>query len=172
MLDEDQPAGGPPPDRSPLAEPFAIGGVVIPNRVVLAPMAGLTSSCYRRHMKAHGVGLVISEMVSAYGLIYGNVRTGGYLDFAEEERPIAVQLFGDDPDAMARATEIVLSRAAVPDLIDINMGCPVRKVAKTGAGVVAHGRSRPGRGRGRRRGAGGGGRGRLGRRRDAGAGSR
>jgi tRNA-dihydrouridine synthase B len=135
MLPGDQAAGGEPRDRSPLAEPFAIGHVALPNRVVLAPMAGLTSSCYRRHMKAHGVGLVMSEMVSAYGLIYGNVRTGGYLDFAEEERPIAVQLFGDDPDAMARATEIMLSRAPAPDLVDINMGCPVRKVAKTGAGV-------------------------------------
>jgi tRNA-dihydrouridine synthase B len=97
-------------------------------------MAGLTTGAYRRHLKAHGAGLVMSEMVSAYGLIYKNVRTGEYLDFAEEERPFAVQLFGDTPEVMARAAEMVLSRPRVPDLLDINMGCPVRKVVKTGAG--------------------------------------
>ena len=84
----------------------------IPNRVVLAPMAGLTSSAYRRHLKTHGAGLVITEMVSAYGLLHRNVRTGEYLDFAEEERPLAVQLFGDTPEVMARAAEMVLDRRA------------------------------------------------------------
>ena len=72
----DQAAGDDPPDSSPLAVPFAIGAVAIPNRVVLAPMAGLTTGAYRRHLKAHGAGLVMTEMVSAYGLIYKNVRTG------------------------------------------------------------------------------------------------
>ena len=119
-----------------LARPFRIGGVDAPNRVVLAPMAGLTCSAYRRHLKSHGVGLVTTEMVSAYGLTYHNVRTTEYLEFAEEERPIAVQLFGDTPDVVARAAELVLSRAMVPDMIDINMGCPVRKVVKTGAGAA------------------------------------
>ncbi len=99
-------------------------------------MAGLTGSAYRRHLKAHGVGLVTSEMVSAYGLVHRNVHTAGYLDFAEEERPIAVQLFGDTPDIMARAVEAVLGRPEVPDVIDINMGCPVRKVMRTGAGAA------------------------------------
>ena len=99
-------------------------------------MAGLTSSAYRRHLKAHGVGLVTTEMVSAYGLIYRNVRTGEYLDFAEEERPLAVQLFGDTPEVMARAAETGAVAAQVPDLLDINMGCPVRKVVKTGAGAA------------------------------------
>jgi tRNA-dihydrouridine synthase B len=117
-----------------LAEPFTIATVAVPNRVVLAPMAGLTSSAYRRHMKGHGAGLVITEMVSAQGLLHHNLRTGEYLDFAESERPIAVQLFGDSPDVMARAAETVLAGAQVPDLLDINMGCPVRKVVKTGAG--------------------------------------
>ena len=105
-------------DASPLATSFRIGNVEIPNRVVLAPMAGLTNSAYRRHLKAHGAGLVTTEMVSAYGLAYRNVRTGEYLDFAEEERPLAVQLFGDTPEVMARAAEEVLSRAMVPDLLD------------------------------------------------------
>ena len=119
-----------------LASPFQIAAVTIPNRVVLAPMAGLTTGAYRRHLKQHGAGLVMSEMVSAYGLMYKNVRTGEYLDFAEEERPIAVQLFGDTPEVMERAAEAVLSRPTVPDLLDINMGCPVRKVVKTGAGAA------------------------------------
>lgn len=118
------------------AEPFNIGPVVIPNRVVLAPMAGLTSSAYRRHMKSHGAGLVISEMVSAQGLLHHNSRTEDYLHFVDEERPLALQLFGDSPEAMARAAEIVLAGTRVPDLVDINMGCPVRKVVKTGAGCA------------------------------------
>jgi tRNA-dihydrouridine synthase B len=125
-----------PPTGSPLAAPFSIGTVEIPNRVVLAPMAGLTSSAYRRHLKAHGAGLVTTEMVSAYGLFYRNVRTGDYLDFTPEERPVAVQLFGDTPEVMVRAAEAVLSRPMVPDILDINMGCPVRKVVKTGAGAA------------------------------------
>ena len=120
--------------ESPLAAPFCIGRVEIPNRVVLAPMSGVTTSAYRRHLKAHGVGLVVTEMVSAQGLLHDNARTGEYLAFAEEERPLAVQLFDDEPVAMTRAVERVLCRPRVPDLLDINMGCPVRKVVKTGAG--------------------------------------
>lgn len=79
---------------------------------------------------------MITEMVSAYGLLYKNARTWRYLDFADEERPLGVQLFGDDPGAMARAAEMILGRPHVPDLLDINMGCPVRKVCKTGAGAA------------------------------------
>lgn len=124
---------------SPFAQPFKIGSVTIPNRVVLGPMAGLTNSAYRRHMKAHGVGLVTTEMVSAHGLLHRNVRTHEYLDFFEVERPVAVQLFADDPAAMAAAAELVLSQPASPDLLDINMGCPVKKVVRTGAGSALMG---------------------------------
>jgi tRNA-dihydrouridine synthase B len=124
---------------SPLAVPFRIGSVEIPNRVVLAPMAGLTTTAYRRHLKTHGAGLVFTEMVSAHGLVHHNIRTGEYLTFAEEERPLAVQLFADSPEVMARAAEIALSQPMVPDLLDINMGCPVRKVVKTGAGSALMG---------------------------------
>jgi len=126
--------GAAQPAAPPLSTPFQIGRVEVPNRVVLAPMAGLTSGAYRRHLKTHGAGLVTTEMVSAHGLVHHNVRTGDYLDFTEAERPIAVQLFGETPEVMALAAEIVLSRPMVPDLLDINMGCPVRKVVKTGAG--------------------------------------
>ncbi|MHB8867237.1 MAG: tRNA dihydrouridine synthase [Thermoleophilia bacterium] len=119
-----------------LASPFAIGGVIVPNRVILAPMAGMTNSAFRRRAKAHGAGLVVTEMVSANGLLYGNVATARYLDFLEEERPIAVQLFTADPNALRRAVEVCLERDLRPDLIDLNMGCPVRKVMKTGAGAA------------------------------------
>ena len=125
-----------PPVESPLVEPFRIGAVEIPNRVVLAPMAGLTTSAYRRHLKTHGAGLVVTEMVSAQGLLHHNVRTSEYLVFAEEERPLAVQLFGGAPEVMAKAAEAVLCGPMVPDLLDINMGCPVGKVVKTGAGAA------------------------------------
>lgn len=123
-------------DQSILATSFRIGRLEIPNRVVLAPMAGFTTSAYRQHLKEYGVGLVFTEMVSAYGLVYGNTRTVDYLRFVPAERPIAVQLFGDSPEIMARAAELVLSRPNVPDLLDVNMGCPVRKVMKTGAGAA------------------------------------
>ena len=121
---------------SPFVAPFAIGGVWVPNRVVLAPMAGLTTSAYRLHLRRHGVGLVTTEMISAHGLLHGNTRTGSYLDFFDEERPIAVQLFGETAEIVAKAAEVVLARPRLPDLIDINMGCPVRKVVRTGAGAA------------------------------------
>jgi tRNA-dihydrouridine synthase B len=117
-----------------LATPFCIGSVTIPNRIVLGPMAGLTNSAYRRHMKTHGAGMVTTEMVSAHGLLHGNARTREFLAFSEEERPVAVQLFADDPSAMAAAAEAVLAQPRPPDILDINMGCPVRKVVRTGAG--------------------------------------
>lgn len=119
---------------SPLAAPFAIGNVEVRNRVVLAPMAGVTQRAFRLHMKGHGAGLVVTEMVSAYGLKYRNQRTWRYLEFREEERPLALQLFGDTGVVMGEALDLILEGANLPDVIDINMGCPVRKVMKTGAG--------------------------------------
>jgi len=118
------------------AEPFSIGGLRLANRVVLAPMAGVTNSPFRRLLKRHGVGLVVSEMVSVHGLLYGNRRTRDYLGFAPEERPFALQLFGDRPEAVGEAVRQVLQKPVAPDLIDLNMGCPVRKVVKTGAGCA------------------------------------
>jgi tRNA-dihydrouridine synthase B len=99
-------------------------------------MAGITNSAYRLHERRYGIGLVTSEMVSAYGLLYGNRRTSEYLVFREEERPFCVQLFGDTPEALAKAAHLVLGREQRPDVLDLNMGCPVRKVMKTGAGAA------------------------------------
>jgi tRNA-dihydrouridine synthase B len=115
-----------------LAHPFQIGAVEVPCRVVLAPMAGVSVQAFRRQGRRFGAGLVCSEMVSACGLSYGNERTLGYLRIAGDEHPMAVQVFGSEPDLVAKAA--AMSEAAGADLIDINMGCPVRKVTKTGAG--------------------------------------
>lgn len=119
-----------------MADPLSIGAVTIPNRVVVAPMAGITTSAFRARLKLLGAGLVTTEMVSSYGITYNDRRTWGYLAFREEERPLAVQIFGDKPEVVAEAVRAVLSAGTSPDIIDLNMGCPVRKVIKTGAGAA------------------------------------
>ena len=113
---------------------WKIGNVEVKSRVVLAPMAGVTSLAYRNFMKKFGVGLTVTEMVSDCGLIYGNDKTIEYLKTSEEERPVAVQLFGGDADNICKAIDVVLKENPQIDIIDINLGCPVPKVTKTGAG--------------------------------------
>src|ERR671935_1023058 len=117
-----------------LRSPWRIGPVEIPTRVVLAPMAGVSVQAFRRQGRRYGAGLVCSEMVSCAGLQHRNERTLGYLRIAADEHPLAVQIFGSKPDAMAEAARMV--EAAGADLVDINFGCPVRKVTKTGAGAT------------------------------------
>ncbi len=122
------------PTRS-LNEPWELGGVTIPNRVVLAPLAGIGNWFVRLQAKRHGAGLTVSEMVSSHAVHYGNERTcTELLRIHPDEHPVSVQLFGADPDVMASAAERVAAAGA--DLIDINMGCPVPKVCKTGAGAA------------------------------------
>src|SRR2546422_11226977 len=116
-----------------LHETWHIGPVEIPSRLVLAPMAGVSVQAFRRQGRRFGAGLVCSEMVSCAGLSHGNERSLGYLRIAEDEHPLAVQVFGSEPSAMARAARMV--EAAGADLVDVNFGCPVRKVTKTGAGA-------------------------------------
>jgi len=99
----------------------------------VAPMAGMTDSAFRRLVKRHGAcGLVVSEMVSSEALVRGIGRSLEYLEFTEEERPVAIQIFGGDPARMAAAAQVVESHGA--DIVDINMGCPVPKIAKHQAG--------------------------------------
>jgi tRNA-dihydrouridine synthase B len=117
-----------------LHETWRIGPVEIPSRLVLAPMAGVSVQAFRRQGRRYGAGLVCSEMVSCAGLQHGNERTLGYLRIAADEHPLAVQIFGAESDAMAEAARMV--EAAGADLVDINFGCPVRKVTKTGAGAT------------------------------------
>src|SRR5437899_2870760 len=117
-----------------LHETWHIGEVEIPSRLVLAPMAGVSVQAFRRQGRRFGAGLVCSEMVSCAGLHHGNERTLGYLRLSSEERPLAVQIFGSEPALMAEAARMVEDAGA--DLVDINFGCPVRKVTKTGAGAT------------------------------------
>ena len=117
-----------------LHQPWQIGTVRIPSRLVLAPMAGVSVQAFRRQGRRFGAGLVCSEMVSCAGLQHGNERTLGYLRIASDERPLAVQIFGSDPAVMAKAARMVEDAGA--DIVDINFGCPVRKVTKTGAGAT------------------------------------
>ncbi len=118
-----------------LTDSWRLGGVAIPNRVVLAPLAGIGNWFVRLQAKRHGAGLVVSEMVSSFAVHYRNERTcRELLRIHPQEHPVSVQLFGHDPDVMASAAEQVAAAGA--DLIDINMGCPVPKVCKTGAGAA------------------------------------
>jgi tRNA-dihydrouridine synthase B len=117
-----------------LHESWRIADVEIPTRLVLAPMAGVSVQAFRRQGRRHGAGLVCSEMVSCAGLHHGNERTLGYLRIATDEHPLAVQIFGSDHALMEEAARMVAAAGA--DIVDINFGCPVRKVTKTGAGAT------------------------------------
>jgi tRNA-dihydrouridine synthase B len=118
-----------------LTSPFRIGDVEVANRLLLAPLAGIGNWFVRLQARRHGAGLAVSEMVSSFGLHYRNERTlRELLRLHPDEHPVSIQLFGQDPDVMRSAAEIVAEAGA--DLIDINMGCPVRKVCKTGAGAA------------------------------------
>jgi nifR3 family TIM-barrel protein len=118
-----------------LAEPWSLGGVAVRNRVALAPLAGIGNWFVRLQAKRYGAGLAVSEMVSSFAVHYRNERTcSELLRIHPDEHPVSVQLFGADPDVMASAAERVAAAGA--DLIDINMGCPVPKVCKTGAGAA------------------------------------
>jgi tRNA-dihydrouridine synthase B len=115
-------------------EPWELGGVRLPNRAVLAPLAGIGNWFIRMQARRHGAGLAVSEMVSSFGIKYEDKRTlREFLRIHPDEHPVSIQLFGHDPEVMRIAAERV--REAGADLIDINMGCPVKKVVKTGAGA-------------------------------------
>ena len=120
--------------RPALTDPFEIGGVPISNRVLLAPLAGIGNWFVRLQAKRHGAGLAVSEMVSSFALHYRNERTlRDLMRIHPDEHPVSIQLFGHDAEVMRSGAEI--AAAAGADLIDINMGCPVPKVRKTGAGA-------------------------------------
>ena len=110
-----------------------IGSIELPAPFGVAPMAGMTDTAFRRLVKRHGgCGLVVTEMVSSEGLVRGIDRTLEYAEYTEEERPVSVQIFGGDPAKMAAAAQIVEGMGA--DIVDVNMGCPVPKIAKHNAG--------------------------------------
>jgi tRNA-dihydrouridine synthase B len=118
-----------------LTDPWALGGRTLENRLVLAPLAGIGNWFVRLQARRFGAALVVSEMVSSFGLAYGNERTvREFLRIHPDEHPVSIQLFGHDPAVMREAAAMVAAAGA--DLIDLNMGCPVRKVCKTGAGAA------------------------------------
>jgi tRNA-dihydrouridine synthase B len=120
--------------QPPLTSPFRIGDVEIANRVLLAPLAGIGNWFVRLQARRHGAGLAVSEMVSSFGLHHRNERTlRELLRLHPDEHPVSIQLFGQDPDVMRSAAATVVEAGAA--IVDINMGCPVRKVMKTGAGA-------------------------------------
>lgn len=110
-----------------------IGDLLLDGNVILGPMAGVTTLAYREFMKPFGVALSYSEMISDCGIAYGNQRTFDYLKTGDGDRPVGLQLFGFDIKNTAKAIEIVQNSASF-DVLDINLGCPVHKVTKTGAG--------------------------------------
>jgi tRNA-dihydrouridine synthase B len=132
--DPSRAAVAPPAASDPLLRPLTIGELRLDRRLIMAPMAGLTTSSFRRSVRRWGAGLVFTEMISAYGVHYDNRRTLDYFAHGEDEHPLGFQLFGAHVDVLADAAGRAVEAGA--DVVDLNMACPVRKVVKTGAGAA------------------------------------
>ncbi|HCX62788.1 MAG TPA: tRNA dihydrouridine synthase DusB, partial [Clostridiales bacterium] len=111
-----------------------IGNIELDESVVLAPMAGVTDITYRTICKEMGAGLVCTEMVSAKGLYYNDIKTNRLMKINENNRPVSLQIFGSDPDVMAYVVEKYINERKDIDIIDVNMGCPTPKIVKNGDG--------------------------------------
>jgi nifR3 family TIM-barrel protein len=124
--------------RPALTDPWELApGITVPNRVLLAPLAGIGNWFVRLQAARHGAGMAYSEMVSSFAIHYGNEKTlTELLRVHPDEGPTALQLFGQDPDVMRSAAAYVAEHVPQVDVIDLNMGCPVPKVCKTGAGAA------------------------------------
>ena len=112
---------------------WKIGNIEIKNKVVLAPMAGYSNTTFRKIIKSMGAGLIYAEMVSDKAIIYDSKKTLDMLKMSDEERPIAQQIFGNDKDDLLKAA-LIIEEKMHPDIIDINMGCPVKKIVSQGSG--------------------------------------
>ncbi|MDD4004148.1 MAG: tRNA dihydrouridine synthase DusB [Elusimicrobiaceae bacterium] len=117
---------------TPFARPLSVGGVKLSNNLSLAPMAGITDSPFRRVCLRGGAGLVCAEMVSARGVLHENARTQAMLGFPPDEHPVSLQIFGCDAEALVSAARAAQESGA--DIVDINAGCPVKKIVKAGCG--------------------------------------
>lgn len=113
---------------------LALGSLTLKNNMILAPMAGISNVPFRVLAREAGCSLAFTEMISANGLVRGNEKSRQYLSSSVEDKPLGVQIFGSDPEILAEAVQIADEQGA--DLIDINMGCPVKKVVKNGAGAA------------------------------------
>ena len=111
-----------------------INNIDIKEKAILAPMAGVTDSIFRRMCKEQGAGMVFTELVSVDGLVRNSLKTHDLIKFDKEERPVGIQIFGSDPEIMSEAARMI--ETLKPDVIDINAGCPVRKVVKRRAGAA------------------------------------
>ena len=111
-----------------------IGNVIINKKAVLAPMAGVSDKAFREICVKFGAGYTITEMVSSKGISYMNKKTLDLMDISKSERPCGIQIFGENPETMAQAAKLALTKK--PDIIDINMGCPAPKVNKSGGGAI------------------------------------
>ncbi|MFC6322793.1 tRNA dihydrouridine synthase DusB [Companilactobacillus baiquanensis] len=112
---------------------WKIGNVTIPNQLVVAPMAGITNASFRVTAREFGAGLVVCEMISDQGIKYRNSKTLGMLFVDPKEHPVSIQIFGGSKESLVQAARYVAENTSA-DIIDINMGCPVKKVTKIGAG--------------------------------------
>ena len=121
-------------NTTPQIHPFKIGNILIPNPLVLAPLAGITDIVFRPIIKRMGAGLVYSEMVSCMAIKHKNKKTLAMLDYHPSENPLAIQIFGSDPVVMADAAKLIESLGV--KLLDINLGCSVPKVSRSGAGAI------------------------------------
>lgn len=111
-----------------------IGGVTLPSRALLAPMAGVTDRAYRELCMSMGAGYCVSEMVSSRALSFGSKKSEELMDISAQERPCGIQIFGDSPSCMAEAAQAAMKHH--PDIIDINMGCPAPKISGSGSGCA------------------------------------
>ena len=109
-----------------------IGGVSLPSKALLAPMAGVSDRAYRELCMQMGAGYCVSEMVSSKALSFGSKKSEELMDISAQERPCGIQIFGDDPSCMAEAALSAMKNH--PDIIDINMGCPAPKISGNGSG--------------------------------------
>ncbi len=112
--------------------PFKIGNLSLPHRLVLAPMCGITHKAFRQVCKEYGAGLVVNQMVSAKALVMQDKKSRRMLSFDEKERPVAMQVFGNNAEDLAEAARIIQDTGV--DLIDLNMGCPAKKIVNDGGG--------------------------------------
>jgi tRNA-dihydrouridine synthase B len=130
-----QPRAGAPPDGRPVL-PVQLGPITLPNRYFLAPLAGVSDWPFRLLCRELGASIAHTEMISSHGLVHGGDQTLSYLERPASERPFAIQVFGHDPDVLAEGARVAVEKYGPIDALDINMGCPVKKVCGHGAGAA------------------------------------
>jgi nifR3 family TIM-barrel protein len=117
-------------------QPVRLGPLTLPNRYFLAPLAGVSDWPFRLLCREQGASIAHTEMISSHGLVYGGDQTLSYLERPRDERPFAIQVFGHDPDVLAAGARVAVEQYGPVDAVDINMGCPVKKVCNHGAGAA------------------------------------